>query len=636
MKGDKLLIKKYHTKAAKAISRAVLGEILSSPSKYVVAIAGESGSGKTEIAHELGGILSSAGIKNLTLHQDDYFKLPPKTNYRTRRKDLSRVGPKEVKLGLMNKHISAFRSYEPSKIYKPLVDYDKDLIKSEVFSTRGIKVLIIEGTYATLLRGVDKKVFLSADYKDTARNRLARKRDKIDAFDRKILSIEHKIISRHAASCDIIIKKDYRIDPSSRGLKRQIKSICMLSVHGHVDPRPVLGKTDTGGQVTYVLELAKAMARTGIKVDIYTRRFHHKKISEKVAAGVRIVRIPCGGSAFIPKEKIFPYLDTFVNNMEEFMRKHGLRYDIYHSHYWDAGYVAMQLTGRMGYFFIHTFHSLGAWKKEQMGGKTAEMEKMFNFRQRIKIEKRIFLKTRGLIMTSPDMIKRARKFYNFKGRNFAVLPAGVNTDIFRPLKKGEKERKIDVPANYVFWVGRFDTNKGLDYLLRGFGEIVRRSKDLFLVIGGGSKKPKERERKLKKRLSGMVDELGIKNRVFFLGYIKDSLMPTFYRKARFFVLPSKFEPFGMTGAEAMACGTALVVSDRAGLGRYLKNKKDCLLVNPSNKKDLGWALMILNRNHSFRKRIAAKGLKTAWEKFSWEKIARQSLVSYSRFTPFSL
>ncbi|MDH3199102.1 MAG: glycosyltransferase family 1 protein, partial [Candidatus Krumholzibacteria bacterium] len=46
-----------------------------------------------------------------------------------------------------------------------------------------------------------------------------------------------------------------------------IDRIAHLSVHGYVDPEPILGRTDTGGQVTYVLELAKHLGRLGIEVD---------------------------------------------------------------------------------------------------------------------------------------------------------------------------------------------------------------------------------------------------------------------------------------------------------------------------------------------------------------------------------
>jgi glycosyltransferase involved in cell wall biosynthesis len=107
-------------------------------------------------------------------------------------------------------------------------------------------------------------------------------------------------------------------------------------------------------------------------------------------------------------------------------------------------------------------------------------------------------------------------------------------------------------------------------------------------------------------------------------------MPSYYRKAKFFVLPSKFEPFGMTAAEAMACGTPLVVSKRAGIRRYLKNGENCLVVRASNKKDLGWAYRVLNRNASFRRKIARNGLKLTRSKFSWTHISDKSLHYYNK------
>jgi mannosylfructose-phosphate synthase len=187
-----------------------------------------------------------------------------------------------------------------------------------------------------------------------------------------------------------------------------------------------------------------------------------------------------------------------------------------------------------------------------------------------------------------------------------------------------------VPQNYVFWVGRFDTNKGLDYLLRGFAEVVMKAKDLFLVIGGGSRNPKPREIKLRNELYNIIKKYQIKSRVFFTGHIKDKLIPSYYRRAKFFVLPSKFEPFGMTAAEALACGTPLVVSRRAGIRRYLKNGEDCLVVNAYNKKDLGWAFRVLNRNVTFRDKIARNGLRVARKKFSWPNVADKTLSYYNK------
>ncbi len=629
MRGDILIIKRHHTKAAKEIVKVVLHEVQASSSRYVITIAGESGSGKTEIAHELARLFKKDDIKSVTIHQDDYFRYPPKTNYLMRRRDISIVGPSEVKLDLLDRHIARFKHCSAGKLLKPLVDFNNDKIGKETLRCKTAEVLIIEGTYTTLLKNANKRVFLLPTYRDTLKTRLERKREKIDDYDRKILAIEHGIISKHAKLADILVGKNYSLADIWK-VTSNIKRVCMLSIHGYVEAKPTLGKTDTGGQVTYVLELAKAIAKKGIKVDIYTRKFQKRRTIEPVSKNVRIIRIPCGGDKFIAKEKLFPYLDTFTRNMERFMKEQGLAYDVFHSHYWGAGYVAIKLTERLHCPFIHTHHSLGAWKKFQMGGDTKTMEKVFNFKKRIKYERIIFKKARGLVMTSPDMVRLSKKFYNYRSKNYTVIPAGVNTNLFRPLRSGEKEKKIDVPQNYIFWMGRFDTNKGLDYLLRAFAKVVTRAKDLFLVIGGGSKRPETREIKLKQDLREIVDAAQIKNRIFYTGHIKDNFVPSYYRKAKAFVLPSKFEPFGMTAAEAMACGSAVIVSERAGIRKYLKNKHNCLIVNPVNKKDLSWALLVLNKNVTFRSKIARNGLELARNEFCWKKIAEKMLSFYCK------
>src|SRR5947208_12307741 len=78
--------------------------------------------------------------------------------------------------------------------------------------------------------------------------------------------------------------------------------IAMISTHGYVAATPPLGAADTGGQVVYVLELSKKLALLGYQVDIWTRRFEDQTEIEPVAERVRIIRMPCGGRGFLPKE----------------------------------------------------------------------------------------------------------------------------------------------------------------------------------------------------------------------------------------------------------------------------------------------------------------------------------------------
>ena len=621
----RIKILRHHTRAAYKIANTILADVILSKSRYVISISGESGTGKTAIAKELSRILDGHNIKNILVQQKDYFRHTPDKIDMMRKRDLSVVGTSEVKLALLDKHIKTFKNIKTTNFKKPVIDVRKNTLKEETIRCKTTRVMIIEGTYTTLLKNTDKKVFLTETSRDISSGK------KMDPCCRKVISIEHTIIANHKKLADIVIEKDFSLRAKDK-IKKGTERICMLTIHGYVEPTPTLGKTDTGGQVVYVLELAKALAQRGIKVDIYTRKFQNRKAIEYINKNVRIIRIPCGGKSFIPKEKLLPHLDTFVKNMDKFIKKEGLRYDVIHSHYWDAGYVAMKLAELWNYFFIHTFHSLGAWKKENMGGKPKEMEKIYRFKERIKYEKQIFNKTRAIVMTSPDMVDSCKRFYNYTvtSKNHIILPAGVNTSIYRPSRKVLKEKETDVPPNYIFWVGRFDTNKGLDYLLKAFAEIVAKSKYIFLVIGGGSKHPKPKEQLLIKELHKIIKETQTKNRVIFTRYIPDKLMPAYYRKAKVFVLPSKFEPFGMTGAEALACGTPLIVSKRAGITKYLKHRSDCIIINPANKKEFANAFLEIEKNDTFRTNLSKNGAKTAKRLFGWLNIADKSADFYNK------
>ena len=108
---------------------------------------------------------------------------------------------------------------------------------------------------------------------------------------------------------------------------KTITRICILSTHGYMDPVPRLGTTDTGGQVVYVLELAKAFTRLGIAVDIYTRWFdrERRQIDPLLRhPGARIIRIPAGPWEFIPKERIYDVLPELAENMIEFITLNNL------------------------------------------------------------------------------------------------------------------------------------------------------------------------------------------------------------------------------------------------------------------------------------------------------------------------
>ncbi len=214
MIGDKLIIKDKHRRAAEQIVERILPALRSCPRAYIISIAGESGSGKSEAGQAIADALIRRGFKTLVFQQDDYFVHPPKTNDRTRRKDISWVGMQEVRLDLLDKHLAQVRS-GVRRIVKPLVVYEEDRITEETVSLEGITAVVAEGTYTTELENVDTRVFIDLTYLETLRSRLERAREAQDEFLETVLEIEHRIISAHRSRADYIIDKQYEVMGSS-------------------------------------------------------------------------------------------------------------------------------------------------------------------------------------------------------------------------------------------------------------------------------------------------------------------------------------------------------------------------------------------------------------------------------------
>jgi uridine kinase len=213
MKGDKIIVEEHHARAAKKIVKIVLPDIKELDRKYTLNVAGESGSGKSEIATAIAEELKRNGIKSLILQQDDYFVYPPKTNDSIRRKDINWVGLQEVHLDVLDQNLRDFLDGH-TPIEKPLVNYDEDLITRETINVGDANVAIADGTYTTLLKNLSIRTFIDRNHIDTREYREKRQRHKseLDEFTENVLKIEHSIISSHKELANIIITKDYDLE----------------------------------------------------------------------------------------------------------------------------------------------------------------------------------------------------------------------------------------------------------------------------------------------------------------------------------------------------------------------------------------------------------------------------------------
>ena len=417
--------------------------------------------------------------------------------------------------------------------------------------------------------------------------------------------------------------------------RNKLRSICMLSTHGYFDPAPQLGRTDTGGQVVYVLELAKALSRRGTMVDIYTRWFDPSREQvESVpdAASVNVVRIPAGPWEFIPKEQIYETLPELAHNMVAFIRENRHRYDLFHGHYVDGGIVALDVAEALKKPAFFTAHSLGAWKREQMGGDPQAMEDQFRFNHRISEELRIFGAVKGQTLTTEVQREKLEQLYGWHASNIVVIPPGVDSRVFRPLRPREARATTGLPSRYIFCLSRIDSNKGHDLLLRAFDIVRNRIQGVDLIIGGGSPQPRGTELEVITGMKQFIEETYMSDRVHIIGYVPDEHLVSYYQQAELFVLPSIFEPFGMTALESMACAKPVVASKFGGIREVISSGENGLLVDPSNADEFAGAMISLLEDPGLAKRMGHESRKSVERHFSWDAIAGRHVTFYKEFT----
>lgn len=213
MKGDIIVLEEHHQKVATVIVPEILPKIKRKTTRYTITVAGESGSGKSETAKAITDELIKYDIQSVILGQDDYFVLPPKSNDAKRRTDPEWLGPHvEVRLEVLEQNlIDAIAG--KNEIVKPFIDYDRNTITEEKVPLGGVKVIIAEGTYTSLLKNVDTKIFIARNRLDTLEHRQKRNRGNEvgDPFIEQVLVTEHKIIAGHQQLADFIITKDYDV-----------------------------------------------------------------------------------------------------------------------------------------------------------------------------------------------------------------------------------------------------------------------------------------------------------------------------------------------------------------------------------------------------------------------------------------
>ena len=299
----------------------------------------------------------------------------------------------------------------------------------------------------------------------------------------------------------------------------------MISTHGYVSGQVEMGLPDTGGQVVYVLKLSECLARLGYRVDIFTRRFEDQPATEKISDRVRIVRIRAGGPDLIRKEWLCEVIPEWVANAEAYVKRKDLSYAFINSHYWDAGLAGDELSSRLHTSHLHTPHSIGAWKRDNMDGDPADLEREYNFERRIRDERAIYDSADSIIATTPQQRELlVGGEYEVDPAKIAVIPPGFDDSRFFPVSFASREaikRELGVDGRLILALGRVAANKGYDLLLQAMPTVFERLPDARLMLALGSSDPTPGETAQVEELKRLAAELGIADRVIFRDFVPD-------------------------------------------------------------------------------------------------------------------
>ncbi len=198
-----------------------------------------------------------------------------------------------------------------------------------------------------------------------------------------------------------------------------------------------------------------------------------------------------------------------------------------------------------------------------------------------------------------------------------VIFNGVNTQLFYP-REDLREAKT------IFFVGRFDEEKGVLQLVRAYARLLDHHPDAILVIGGTTGFGVHRESDYVRKVRDLAQSLvrNRKARIDFPGYIHhDNDLPSWFQRATVFACPSLFqEPFGLVNAEAMACATPVVGSNRGGIPEVLGEAG--ILVNPDDVEQFASALSNLLERTDYRASLGRAAYQRCHEMFDWDIVAR--------------
>ena len=425
--------------------------------------------------------------------------------------------------------------------------------------------------------------------------------------------------------------------------------LCLVSVHGLIRGENLeLGRdADTGGQTLYVVELARALARRPevARVDLFTRRVIDGRVDDDYAQpeedlgdNAHIIRIDAGPEEYLPKERLWDYLNCIVDGALAHIQQIGLTPTLVHSHYADAGYVGVRLAHNLGVPLAHTGHSLGRVKRRRLlarGESARTIETTYAMSTRIHAEEEALLAADLVVVSTAQEIEEQYGLYDWADEEkMAVIPPGVNLERFTPPPERfepaicpELRRFLREPRRpMILALSRPDERKNIATLVEAFGEHPElRERANLVIVAGNRDDIRDMDagpRKVLTDLLLLIDYYDLYGVAAYPRHHQSDDVPDLYRLVTHtggvFINPALTEPFGLTLIEAAAAGAPILATEDGGPRDIVAACENGELIDPLDARSIGERLAAVIEDRDRWRRYSDNGIRRVRELYSWD------------------
>jgi len=370
-----------------------------------------------------------------------------------------------------------------------------------------------------------------------------------------------------------------------------------------------------GGIARVVHDLSKRLIKDGHEVTVVTYKEGNVPYYEN-DKGVKVYRVDnymINPNNFI--DWVLQLNFNLVAKANEIISKEG-KFDVIHAHDWLVASSAKTLKNSYNIPIVSTIH---ATESGRNSGIHDEVQRYIN-----DTEWMLTYESTEVVVNSNYMKNELQRLFGLPFEKISVVPNGINLTNYSGIERDYDFRRQYAMDNekIILFSGRLVYEKGVQYLISAMPKIIEHYHDSKLVIVGKG---------------GMIDELrqevnylGIRDKVYFTGYLEHKKLCKMYKCADISVFPSTYEPFGIVALEAMLAGVPVVVSDVGGLNEIVDHGINGMKSYAGNPNSIADSVLALLYDQQLADNIVKNAKQKVKDMYNWTKIAQDTHFVYQK------